>query len=134
MNPRALPIGLVVLALASCGSRPRKTLSIKSGQFRTQYDISSRHLILHALRVNQRKDTALTLTNIGDTPLIFNYVETSCGCTSVEWPKEPIAHGHAGTVKLAYTPDQQGFFKKSIYIFANISPNPIEIVLEGEVN
>ena len=42
------------------------------------------------------------VTNTGKDPMIISNVQTSCGCTTPEWSKEPIAPG--GTC-LLYTSD-----------------------------
>jgi len=40
--------------------------------------------------------------NTGDAPLLISNSRGSCGCTVPEWPKEPIAPGATGTIKVKY--------------------------------
>lgn len=40
--------------------------------------------------------------NTGDKPLVLNNVLTTCGCTAPEWPKEPIASGEKGEIKVVF--------------------------------
>ena len=40
--------------------------------------------------------------NTGDSPLIISNAKGSCGCTVPEWPKEPIAPGASGVIKVNY--------------------------------
>ena len=35
------------------------------------------------------------VSNTGDMPLVITRVIASCGCTTPEWPKEPVAAGAA---------------------------------------
>jgi len=41
--------------------------------------------------------------NTGKTALILSNVQASCGCTTPEWPKEPIMAGKKVTIKLLIT-------------------------------
>ena len=38
--------------------------------------------------------------NTGDAPLAITRVIASCGCTTPEWTKEPIAPGASGNIKI----------------------------------
>lgn len=42
--------------------------------------------------------------NTGDAPLAITRVIASCGCTTPEWTKEPIAPGASGNIKITYDP------------------------------
>lgn len=41
-------------------------------------------------------------TNTGNLTLIIDNVLTTCGCTVPEWPKEPIAPGETGQIKVVF--------------------------------
>lgn len=59
-------------------------------------------------------------TNAGKTPLIIQNVSASCGCTTPEWPKQPILPGKKGQIKVIYdTQGRVGPFTKDIYIQSN---------------
>ncbi|PTN08727.1 DUF1573 domain-containing protein [Mangrovibacterium marinum] len=58
--------------------------------------------------------------NQGATPLILNNVQASCGCTTPEWTKKPIAPGEKGFIKVSYNPaNRPGPFNKSITVSSN---------------
>ena len=40
------------------------------------------------------------VSNTGDMPLVITRVIASCGCTTPEWPKEPIAPGKKARSRL----------------------------------
>ena len=40
--------------------------------------------------------------NSGTEPLILSNVLTTCGCTASEWPREPIAPGKKGEIKVTF--------------------------------
>ncbi|WP_372776274.1 DUF1573 domain-containing protein [Mangrovibacterium sp.] len=58
--------------------------------------------------------------NTGATPLILNNVQASCGCTTPEWTKKPIAPGEKGFIKVSYNPaNRPGAFNKTITVSSN---------------
>ena len=59
------------------------------------------------------------VTNTGKDPMVISNVQTSCGCTTPEWSKEPIAPGATATVKVGYNAASEGHFVKSITIMYN---------------
>lgn len=57
--------------------------------------------------------------NTGDQPLIISNAKGSCGCTVPEWPKEPIAPGAKGTIRVKYDTKRPGPINKSVTINSN---------------
>ncbi len=58
--------------------------------------------------------------NQGNSPLILNNVQASCGCTTPEWTQKPIAPGEKGFIKVSYNPQNRpGPFNKTITVSAN---------------
>ncbi|MDR2424217.1 MAG: DUF1573 domain-containing protein [Prevotellaceae bacterium] len=69
-----------------------------------------------------------TFKNTGQTPLVINNVETSCGCTSPAWTKEPVQPGKSGTVTATFNPSgRPGFFEKKLTVKTNASEIPLTI-------
>ncbi|MDQ1771351.1 DUF1573 domain-containing protein [Labilibaculum sp. A4] len=72
--------------------------------------------------------------NTGNQPVIINQVRSSCGCTSPEWSKEPVAPGQKGFVKATFDPkNRPGPFNKSITITANTNPAITILRISGNV-
>ncbi len=57
--------------------------------------------------------------NIGNAPLIISNAKGSCGCTVPSWPKEPIAPGAKGSIKVQYDTKRPGPINKSVTITSN---------------
>jgi hypothetical protein len=57
--------------------------------------------------------------NTGKTPMVISNVQTSCGCTTPEWTKEPIAPGGSKIIKVGYNAAAEGHFEKFITIIYN---------------
>ena len=59
------------------------------------------------------------IVNNGGVPLKLENVQASCGCTTPEWNKEPIAAGGADKIKVGYNAAAEGDFQKFITITYN---------------
>ena len=56
------------------------------------------------------------IVNISDEPLVLQNVQASCGCTTPEWSKDPIAPGATAIIKVGYNAAAEGAFEKPITI------------------
>ncbi len=59
------------------------------------------------------------VTNTGKDPMVISNVQTSCGCTTPEWSKEPIAPGATAKIRVGYNAAGEGHFEKFITIMYN---------------
>ena len=72
--------------------------------------------------------------NTGDVPLAITRVIASCGCTTPEWTKEPIAPGAGGNIKITYDPKgRPGPFSKTISVYSNGKTGSFILTIRGEV-
>jgi hypothetical protein len=59
------------------------------------------------------------VTNKTNAPLKLENVTASCGCTTPEWNREPIAAGSTEQIKVGYNAASEGSFEKYITITYN---------------
>ncbi len=59
------------------------------------------------------------IVNNGSTPLKLDNVQATCGCTTPEWNKEPIAAGSSDKIKVGYNAATDGPFEKFITVTYN---------------
>ena len=71
-------------------------------------------------------------TNNSDAPVVISRVQTSCGCTTPVWTREPIEPKKTGKVTVSYKPSGIGPFNKSITVHTNL-PKPISLKIRGNV-
>lgn len=77
---------------------------------------------------------AFTFTNRGDLPLIINNVTSTCGCTTQDWPRDPVIPGRTGTIKVTYDPrDRPGAFTRSVIISSNAETPVVNLAVRGVV-
>ena len=72
--------------------------------------------------------------NDGEYPLILNNITSSCGCTTPEWPKEPINPKAKSSIKVRFdSKNKSGPQVKTITVYANTEPAYSELRLKGIV-
>ncbi|MBR1687756.1 MAG: DUF1573 domain-containing protein [Prevotella sp.] len=73
------------------------------------------------------------LRNKGLRKLRIQQVRTSCGCTSVDYPRQDIGANDKFTIRLTYDAAQLGHFQKEAAVYSNGSKNPIYLTMRGVV-
>ncbi len=71
--------------------------------------------------------------NISDKPVVVENANASCGCTTPEWPKQPVGKGKSGIIKAGFNAAALGVFDKPIYVKLVGVEMPVEIKISGEV-
>ncbi|MFN6944811.1 MAG: DUF1573 domain-containing protein [Cytophagaceae bacterium] len=73
--------------------------------------------------------------NRGTTPITITNVRPSCGCTTPEWTKDPVAPGATGKIKASYNSQgRPGVFNKSITVTSNASEGTQTLFIKGIVD
>lgn len=73
-------------------------------------------------------------TNVGNEPLVITDVKSSCGCTVPEKPKDAIAPGERGKIKVKYdTQNKIGPIRKTVTVYSNADEPIKALKIKGEV-
>ena len=122
LNPkiRELYLGLVA------GSR-----SSKPSEQTTQVSISQTVLDFGSFPKEEKQERSFVLTNTGNGLLLMQDIITSCGCTKVEYPKEPARPGETLEVKVTYEAEEAGYFSKKITVYCNVENSPLRLTVKG---
>jgi len=99
---------LAAITLASCSSATDRIKPI--GQASTNSMLDALPVInfeeeFHDFGEVQEGDVVehtFVFTNEGDGPLIISNAQGSCGCTVPDWPRQPIAPGQKGQIKVSF--------------------------------
>lgn len=73
------------------------------------------------------------IKNTGKEPLIISNAQGSCGCTTPEWPKEPIRPGETKDMKVKYDTQRVGNFEKTVTITSNAKTPSKVVKIKGVV-
>lgn len=80
---------------------------------------------------HQEQKATFTLTNTGNSPLVVTDVITSCGCTTVDYGKEPVRPEKSLELKVQYKADHPEHFDKTITVYCNTETSPIKLRITG---
>ena len=85
-------------------------------------------------RFNWQKEQKVTFTlkNTGNRPLAVQDVNTSCGCTSVSFSKEPVQPGGELKLEVTYTAEHPEHFNKTITVYCNMESSPLVLKIMGD--
>ncbi|RPD46105.1 MULTISPECIES: DUF1573 domain-containing protein [Hymenobacter] len=73
-------------------------------------------------------------TNTGKSPLLIENATASCGCTTPNWTKEPIAPGAKGTIDVQFdSHGKSGIQNKEVAIQANTQPSITKVVIKTNI-
>ena len=77
--------------------------------------------------------------NTGKEPLIISNAKGSCGCTVPEWPKDAIAPGKSGEIKVVFDSKGKGAVggkddSKRVTITANTDPAETFLTIKGKID
>lgn len=80
------------------------------------------------------KTIDVKFTNTGKKPLIISDVYTNCGCTEIDYPREPFMPGKSGVLKISYNAiEGEGTFNKTVTIYTNAENKVETIKIQGSV-
>ncbi|MDQ6609564.1 MAG: DUF1573 domain-containing protein [Bacteroidota bacterium] len=112
---------LFLLATAKAQTAPPEALEVKE----IEYDfgtIAQGKPVYHYFQI----------INKGDAPLKLDNVQATCGCTTPEWNKEPVAPGGSDKIKVGYNAAAEGNFEKFVTITYNGNSSK-QIKIKGSV-
>ena len=76
----------------------------------------------------------MRLVNTTDSALSIIEVRSSCGCTAVHYPKQPIEPGDTASLTLVFNPrGRPGRFSKGVAVRLSCQPSRTSLIVEGTV-
>lgn len=98
----------------------------------TKIKVQEQSISLGRFDWKEEQKVKFTIQNIGEYPLIISDVTTSCGCTSVDYSKEPVRPGESITLQVTYKADYPEHFDKTITVYCNANPSLIHLKIIGD--
>lgn len=80
----------------------------------------------------EERTTEFVLKNTGDSPLVIFDVDTSCGCTRVEYDAKPVRPGESVVLRVTYKADNPGHFRKEVTVRCNTKEELLKLTVTGE--
>ena len=121
-NPKVkeLYLGLITGSRSSKSSEQTTSVSINQ----TEQDFGS-------FPKEEKQERSFVLTNTGKGLLVIQDIVTSCGCTKVEYSKEPVRPGGTLEVKVIYEAEKAEHFNKTVTVYCNTKDSPLRFTVKG---
>ena len=99
----------------------------------TTVSINSTVIDFGSFPKEEKQERSFILTNTGKGLLVIQDIVTSCGCTKVEYSKEPVRPGETLEVKVIYEAEQAEHFNKTVTVYCNAKNSPLRLMVKGDV-
>ena len=106
--------------------------SVSADTKQTSVSLSEQDVQFGSFPMGEKKERKVTLKNTGNAPLVIHGVDTSCGCTRVEYSQRPVRPGEETTLLIIYEADEAGHFRKTVDVYCNTADAPLRISVTGE--
>lgn len=105
-----------------------------STQPQTTAVLSESYIDMGTFEWEQKQTVDFTILNTGEELLIVNEILTSCGCTTVEYSKEPILPNKTLSLKVEYKAEHPEHFDKTITVYCSAKGAPFQLKIRGNAN
>ena len=105
--------------------------SSKSSEQRTSVSVNQTELNFGSFPKEEKQERSFVLTNTGKGLLVIQDIITSCGCTKVEYSKEPVRSGGTLEVKVIYEAEKAEHFNKTVTVYCNTEDSPLRLTVKG---
>jgi hypothetical protein len=124
-----IAIGMMLLGV-SCSPKVVVPPTIPVAEITFRQDT----IALGQLTKGARAPMVFSFTNTGTADLEIEIV-TTCKCTSIDWPRDPIAPGATAEIRATYdtTNEPLGPVRKTLDIVANTDPIVVEAFFTADV-
>jgi hypothetical protein len=130
---RLLIVLIATLSLMSCNTADKKAGELSdeerrkalkdTSNFTSIQWLDSTYRDLGTVKEGTKVEVNFHFKNTGNHNLIISNVSASCGCTTPNWPKQPIAPGQEEVIKAVFdSKNRPGENRKEVYVDANTSP------------
>lgn len=127
-----LSVGLFAQQRKSVAAK-QKPVAAAENAAKAYFSPEKKTVDFERIKMGTSKTVELAFTNTGTKVLVLKDVYTTCGCTTVDYPREPFLPGKSGTIKLTYNPTEEGPFNKTVTIYTNAENDKEVIQIEGIV-
>lgn len=98
---------------------------------KTAIALNKSSIVLGHFNWNEEQKDTFILKNVGNELLIIEEVNSSCGCTTVFYSKEPVQPGKELVLEVVYKAERPEYFSKTIALSCNVEGSPIVLKIRG---
>ena len=111
-------------------------LTVRSEDHAAHLELDSAYLDLGTVVADSVVEGTMHFRNVGDSPLKITRIFTDCGCTVPSYPKESIAPGGEGVIKVLFNSKGRmpGAFRKALRIRSTADNSRETLIIKGRVS
>ena len=125
LNPKVKDLYLKIIQGKPVGEEEERE------RVETTVSVSSSILSMGEFPYREASSGSFTFTNTGKELWVIQDVVTSCGCLTVEYPKEPVRPGGQAVLQVTYRADHPGYFDKTLTVYSNAADSPLRLRVTG---
>ena len=125
LNPKVKDLYLKIIQGKPVGEEEERE------RVETTVSVSSSILSMGEFPYREASSGSFTFTNTGKELWVIQDVVTSCGCLTVEYPKEPVRPGGQAVLRVTYRADHPGYFDKTLTVYSNAADSPLRLRVTG---
>ena len=99
---------------------------------KTKINIDKTSISLGRFDWQKEQKVTFTLKNTGNKPLVVQDINTSCGCTSVSYSKEPVQPSGELKLEVTYKAEHPEHFNKTLTVYCNTESSPLILKIMGD--
>jgi hypothetical protein len=124
---------LILFSIATSTLRAQELIEVDTSSF-AQMEFEEVSFDFEELYQGEKVEYIFHYKNVGNIPLIFQNVLTTCGCTAPEWSKNPLQPGEKGELKVVFDSSAKiGRQNKVITIRSNAKSGDYQLRISGMV-
>ena len=87
---------------------------------------------LGEIKLREERKFSYPFRNDSSVPLLIYSVQSTCGCTRIDWNHRPILPGDCDSIQIVFTGKTIGAFHKTVTVKTNGTPPKAELSIEGK--
>ncbi len=133
MKKSILSFNLLLIALfaSSFSVFSQEVVPVKVGGAEISFDKETHDY--GTMQQHANGECVFVFTNTGSEDLVISNAKGSCGCTVPSWPREPIAPGKTGELKVKYDTKRVNPIRKTITVTSNADTPTVALKIKGNV-
>lgn len=125
-NPNVKELYLNIIQGKNMQSNDKKNI------LQTKVSVDKSSVSLGSFDWQKEQIISFRIKNIGNKALVIQNVNTSCGCTTVNYSREPIQPGKEIALEVIYKAEHPEHFNKTISIYCNAEVSPVVLKISGD--
>lgn len=106
----------------------------QQSRLQTTAEVQPKEVNFGTFTKSESKEAVIEIKNTGNNPLVIADVNTTCGCTTATYDKQPAKTEETLKIKVTMTPKDTGFFDEIVTIKYNSTNNqPVKVNIKGNV-